>query len=358
MKHQLTLFCILCSTFLSAASALPAIPSLSPVPEIDGKPGDSGWKNALKIPFPKRKGNVFLGRSETHLFVAVQAEHGSIVNKVCSQVRHDSPVYDDDCLDFFFNASGGDKAYGQIIANVNGVIFDHIKDQLGRAFLNWDSGAKAKGSYGDDNFYIEMSIPLASLAPRGGKLGIAIGAYSRWNLRGEAVLGRYHHPETFTYFAVEPFPLQCLSAQWPAFAGEQTAKFELQNCSRETMKISGVLGKQKVAFQLAPGQKTSVEIPLFQQAEKECIHAVKFYQGKRLMLQLNRISMPRPLMNAALRSDILYHGEKVPLLLTINEKQTEPALIDCGPRSITCSYKGNTVEIPYQRIDSPWRNEK
>ena len=354
MKRLLTLLCGACCALGAAAAGLPEIPRLAAAPVIDGRPGDPGWANALKIPFPRRRGNAFLGRTATHLFVAIQAGHGSVKDKVCNLTRHDSPVYEDDCLDFFFNISGGRNDYGQIIANVNGAVFDHLRDEQRRAVPGWDSGAKAKGSYGDDSFYIEMAVPLAALAPRGGKLGVAIAACSRWNFNSEAVLGQYHRPETFTFFRVGPFPLQCLAAQWPVFGGEQQARFELQNCSGELLKIDGGFDGRKVAFQLAPGRKRTVEFPLFQEAGKECTHVLTLRQGERPVLQLTRILTPRPVMNAVLRSDILYREEKVPLQLVINEKQTAPVLIDCGEKSVRCSYKGNTVEIPFRRIDSPW----
>ena len=94
------------------------LPLLSPAPVIDGKKGDPGWKNAFTAPFKIKHGKIFLGRSATHLYVAVEVRHGNIEAAANNFVRHDSAVYADDCLDFFFTGAPGSETYSQIIANV------------------------------------------------------------------------------------------------------------------------------------------------------------------------------------------------------------------------------------------------
>ena len=191
------------------------LPLLSPAPVIDGKPGDPGWKNALAASFKVKQGKAFLGRSATHLFVAVEVKHGNLEAAANNFVRHDSAVYADDCLDFFFTGAPGSESYSQIIANVRGTVFDHHRDKDCRTDLTWDSGAEAKGSYGKDSFYIEMAVPLAALGCDRHKLAVAVAAYTSWNQQGEALWGQYHRPETVTLFELpDPFPVRVKERRW------------------------------------------------------------------------------------------------------------------------------------------------
>lgn len=352
MKHLWLNLLSFCCLSLAAAP----LNMLSPAPAVDGKPGDPGWKNAGKFTYSKRKATAWVGRTATHLFVAVESGHGAIANKVNACTAHDSPVYSDDCLDLFLNTSGG-KDYYQVIANVRGTIFDQYKDPDGRTFLSWDSGAKAAGSYGKDSFYIEMALPLASLDFSGGrrKLALAVGCYTKWDMNGESILGNYHQPETFTPFEIpDSYPVKVVSAVWPSYAGDQVCSFELKNLGGKTLDLAGEFNGKPVGMKLEPEQTRILKCVTRQTAGREKANTLILRSGGQEVVRLNRILIPKELLRVEPVSDLIYEGESLPLRIAINEKQTEPLLIRFSAGKIICTYKGIRKEIPYRTIPSPW----
>ena len=143
--------------------ALLALPLLTVALEIPFGEENALKNNEFSSGKSNRQASVRLWRDKLYLNVALWAEHHSLENRVANSTGHDEAVYSDDCLEVFIDAAGQKNAYYQIIANVNGAIFDHRKDDLGRPYRNWDSGAIAKGSYGKDSYEISLSIPLSSL---------------------------------------------------------------------------------------------------------------------------------------------------------------------------------------------------
>ena len=348
-------FLLCCLCFAGMTLAAVPLPFLESEPLIDGKRGAAEWKNALKTDFPKRKATAWIGRSSDRLYIAVESVHGAIENKSDFITGYDEPVFQNDNIDLFL-AIPGTGGYYQIIANVRGTIFDQYHNGFGRQNPAWDSGAEAAGSYGEDSFYIEVSIPLAALHPASGKLALAVGCYTQWNRSADSVLGKYHAPSTFTVFDIpEKYPVQIGSLGWPHFAGKQKLRAELKNISDRPLELTGTCNRIPVALKIPAGQSRILECSFWQKAGKEIKNILILYAGKRPVLHLSRCLIPKPILEASVLSDILWQGEELSLRVSVNEKQSEPVLISYAPNQVRCSYKGEEIVIPYKIIPSPWR---
>ena len=338
------------------ASGSAELPILSPAPVIDGKQGDPGWKNALTATFKVKQGKVFLGRSATHLFVAAEVRHGNIGAAANSCVRHDSQVYADDCLDFFFTGAPGSETYSQIIANVRGTTFDHRRDKDRRTDLAWDSGAEAKGSYGKDSFYIEMAVPLAAMGCDRHKLGVAVAAYTSWNQQGEALWGEYHKPETFTLFDLpDSFPVKVKERRWAYAGGMQSSFITLENSTSRDLLLKGSYNGTPLTVNLKARAVRELECRGDLPAGKEGRNTLSLSEGGRELVHVSRIFTPVKLLHAVPVSDLVYEGEPLRLKISVSEKNAGPVTVECFPGRAVCTYKGEKVEIPYKTIPSPWR---
>ena len=342
--------------FAAFVSVGAELPFLSPVPVIDGKKGDSGWGNALTAPFKGKPGKAFLGRSATHLYVAIEVKHGNIEAAANNCVRHDSAVYADDCLDFFFTGAPGSESYSQIIANVRGTIFDHRRDKDSRTDLTWDSGAEAKGSYGKDSFYIEMAVPLASLGCDQHKLAVAVAAFTSWDRYAEALLGKYHKPETFTLFELpDSFPVKLKTCRWAYAGGAQSSFITVENTTARDLLLKGSYNGAPLTVKLGPRAVRELECRSVLPAGREGCNTLSLSEGGREVLRVCRIFTPVRLLHVVPVSDLIYEGEPLCRKISVSEKNAGPVTVEYFPGRAVCTYKGEKVEIPYKTIPSPWR---
>ena len=332
------------------------LPLLSPAPVIDGKKGDPGWKNALTASFKVKEGKIFLGRSATHLYVAAEVRHGNVGAAANSCVRHDSQVFADDCLDFFFTGAPGSETYSQIIANVRGTIYDHRRDKDRRTDLAWDSGAEAKGSYGKDSFFIEMAVPLAALGCDGHKLAAAVAVFTSWDRHGEALLGQYHKPETFTLFELpDSFPVKVKERRWAYAGGIQSSFITLENTASRDLLLMGSYNGTPLTVRLKAHAVRELECRGALPADREGRNTLRLFEGDREILRVCRIFTPVRLLHVVPVSDLVYEGEPLCLKISVSEKNAGPVTVEYFPGRAVCTYKGEKVEIPWKTIPSPWR---
>ncbi|MBR4663897.1 MAG: hypothetical protein IKO93_08485 [Lentisphaeria bacterium] len=330
------------------------LPLLRPAPEITGKPGHPGWKNALRIPFKSGEAEARIGRSETHLYIAVDARHGAIDYKVNTLTGTDSPVYLNDCLEAFISPTGGKDLY-QIAANVNGAVFDQRRKAMGRGDVSWDSGTKAAGSYGRRSFYIEMAVPIMSLAPLNGGIRLMLNSYQRWRLRGEKVLGQPNRPDTFTTFLLpQQTPLELESAVLPKVSGQQTVQYRLRNSGTAELNLTGDCSGSPATVRIPPGQTAELKCPVLLKPEQENVIRLTLGENGRERIRVYRHVKPVKLFHAWLLSDILYEGEPVPVKIQVNEQPTEAVRVDFLKGKVRCRYKNEIIELPCQTIESPW----
>ena len=355
MKTFLIIFSLLLPACFVFAAELPL---LQPAPVLTGHPGGAGWEKALTVQFERRKAVARIGRSADFLFVSVESEHGCPEESVSNVTEHDGDVFADDCLDLFIDASGQRKDFYQIIANTRGVIFDHYRDELGRTRKSWDSGATAAGSYKGNSFYIEMAVPLAALAPQGGGIGLAIACYTRWNLFGDSVFGKYHRPETWTRFDISgSYPLALIATRASSFGGRQPYEFDLKNRTEARLELTGDINGQALQLAFEPGESQTLKVFVQQQTGVAAENRLRLFAGEHEVLRYTRRLTPKPLLTVVPVSDIVYHDEPVRLRINVHEPQTTPVTVEfCQEqKQASCTYKDATVIVPFETIPSPWR---
>ena len=98
-------FCIAALLGAALLGAAP-LPFLSPAPVIDGKKGDPGWKNALRVEkFNLSRGDTrwkttgLIGRTKTHICVAIFADYDDPSKVNNSFSGHDHEIYLDDVIE-------------------------------------------------------------------------------------------------------------------------------------------------------------------------------------------------------------------------------------------------------------------
>ncbi|NLF93712.1 MAG: hypothetical protein GX564_07465 [Oligosphaeraceae bacterium] len=388
----------------TAALAAPAIPILPCEPDIDGRPGDPAWEAAVcqtdfrstqeySSPYQAK---VWYGRNQTHFFAAFRCEHGDVANIVQKCREKDSAVYFDDCVEVFFDATGQRQDYYQILANVQGAIYDQYVDRHGRNIISWDSDARAAGSILEGEFYLELSIPLASLnfaGNRSGEIGLALCRTLNYYKDWKYVYGKYHQIDTWTRFALPvQLPLSLEDFQGSRFGGQHNWRFTVKNTLPQPLTLTGSFqasGEQELPLQLSlpagqsqeltfavqqpPGIRTEIRLLLQNRAEQ------------REVLRFYRAFIPEKLLDAIPLSTVLYRGEDFQAEVYINEApdaplQTQvltpdrrvireqkfqpdqrrshislPLGADLRQAIIILQYKGSSQDVKITTVDSPWR---
>ena len=398
MRYSILL--LLAAAYVLAA---PVIPVLTQEPNIDGKPGDPAWLEAAsesdfissRDDSSPYQAQVWYGRSQTHFFAAFLCQHGDVANIVQNCQEKDSAVYFDDCVEVFFDASGRCQDYYQVLVNVRGAIYDQYVDRHGRSSLAWDSDAKAAGSILKEQFYIELSIPLASMnfaENESGEIGLALCRTLNYYKDWKYVYGKYHEIGTWRRFALPlQIPLTLESFQGARFGGRHKWQFTVKNILDQPLSLVGsfqsdgeieqalqmiIPAKQShslnFAVQQYSGQKSEIRL-LLQDAVKQ-----------REVLHFYRAFIPEKLFDAVPLSTALYRGEDFQAEIYINElpdaalqvqlltpdrrlvlerefRLTQrhsslrlPLNVDLPHSIINLQYKGNSQNVKITLVDSPW----
>lgn len=348
-----------------------------------------GEDNALKTsdfsgPVSERQAGIRVWRDDTLLHITMWSQHPSLENKVAQFTGHDEAVYSDDCLDVFIDATGQQNAYYQVIANTNGAIFDHHKDDLGRKHVNWDSGAIAKGSYDQDSFEISMSIPLAALnlgTNPSREIGLAAASYVRHSREGLCAWGEYHQPKTWQRFII-PGEYPVILKSFKNFGGAGTQPFEaiIQNISAQPVELTGHFNASPIRkIKLHPGDTAVNKFLASHAAGEPTANILTLFSEGREVLRVTRKFTPVQLLQALLASPVRYATDSIRIRGRINEKPDAPLEVvlhsESGQkvaqfdltrpqfavtlppqlvRQIDCRYKGEVVNLPIETISSPW----
>ena len=185
-----------------AMIAAALLPMLERAPAIDGRLDETEWLGAGRIELSGScSGTVYFAQTEKDLVFAVKAKQRSREWRFATIRKHDANVYYDDSMDMFFSIPGR-SGYRHVIANTAGTIYDAEVDSLRKADLSWESGARARGSYGDEDetMTIEVAVPVDVIAPPEGLVGICVCYFVKWCYFSNDCLGSGHKPETFTVF--------------------------------------------------------------------------------------------------------------------------------------------------------------
>ena len=150
---------------------------------VDGKLEDSGWKNTEvlkdfwapdtehKAKFPTE---ARVGYDKDNLYIAVVCYEPNISGIVANAKKHDSNVWDDDCVEVFLDTNLDRKTYYHIIVNAKGVSCE----EKGRN-PKWDGKYAVKTSLTDKAWIAEFAIPWKTIGidtqPKAGmKLGLEL----------------------------------------------------------------------------------------------------------------------------------------------------------------------------------------
>ena len=198
---------------------------------VDGRLNEAAWRNAAtfeNFKFPwwvKGKREQTIARmlwDDRFLYIAYECEDAHVS---AEQTEHDSPVYQDDCVELFTAPNAKrPQDYFNIEMNVNGALLDeHHPDGPGEVKgPNWQSqgiqvATTVDGTLNDDSdtdhgWILEVAIPFANFEPATGKLQPSDGdvwhlnlnrlggkinpQFSQWS-SGTTARPEFHTPDTF-----------------------------------------------------------------------------------------------------------------------------------------------------------------
>lgn len=198
----------------------------------DSKPGtgllsNSFWKgippislidssyNAAKPPTHLR-----LAWTENALKVAItcfepkMSDLKALVTK--DNIKRESPIWEDDAVEVFFQPKGSEKTY-QFIINSNAALFDAMKEKSDvlNAGMSWESGAEVAVKRDKSSWIVEMSIPWKSLGIQRPEQGLEIFAniYRSRYAGGKLEVYSWAPIISGHFYAPEEFGILKLSAQ-------------------------------------------------------------------------------------------------------------------------------------------------
>ena len=184
---------------------------INTVPVLDGKLDEALWKSIKPMRIELNKdtaephkvgANLYLARHNGDLYIGVRCEEPLMAKNMDSGRREDSPVWDENCLDFFF-ATPEKKVY-QLVFNSLGTARTFRKE--GKVNTPWEAKAQVKTFRGKDFWSAEVKLPLSSMSSNKDFLGDIWGMnfcrvrvtvqpqeYSCWS----PTFGDFHRPERY-----------------------------------------------------------------------------------------------------------------------------------------------------------------
>ena len=200
-------------SFMMAANARKSgsTTRINTVPTLDGKLDEALWKGIKPMRIELNKdtaephkvgADLYLARHNGDLYIGVRCEEPLMAKNIDSGRRSDSPVWDENCLDFFF-ATPEKKVY-QLVFNSLGPARTFRKE--GKVNTPWDAKAQVKTFRGKDFWSAEVKLPLSSMSSNKDFLGDIWGMnfcrvrvtvqpqeYSCWS----PTFGDFHRPERY-----------------------------------------------------------------------------------------------------------------------------------------------------------------
>ena len=200
-------------SFMMAANARKSgsTTRINTVPTLDGKLDEALWKSIKPMRIELNKdtaephkvgADLYLARHNGDLYIGVRCEEPLMAKNIDSGRRADSPVWDENCLDFFF-ATPEKKVY-QLVFNSLGTARTFRKE--GKVNTPWDAKAQVKTFRGKDFWSAEVKLPLSSMSSNKDFLGDIWGMnfcrvrvtvqpqeYSCWS----PTFGDFHRPERY-----------------------------------------------------------------------------------------------------------------------------------------------------------------
>ena len=146
-------------------------------PTLDGKLGDDCWKTAGVIDNfslidgsgkPTAETKAWVTTDGINLYVAVECEEKLMGNIIANVRENQGAVYNDDCVEIFFDSDYSERDYYQICVNSLGYYY------TGGTKGAWMPSLKTAASRGDNRWTVEMAIPLTDLKKLGPIFGFNV----------------------------------------------------------------------------------------------------------------------------------------------------------------------------------------
>ena len=193
-------------------------PKAEPVPVMDGKLDDAGWKRA-----PLVSGFTFFGKDslvpvqtsfrvlwdEKNLYLGLHCDEPEIDKLSPVRYAHDEhAVFSNETIEFFVDPNHTHGVYYQLAFNVAGSLYDGEREAT-----VWNSGADVKAYVGDTFWSAEVAVPWGPLKAKPGP-GKVVGfnvnrdrnigekTWSTW----ARVQGGFHDPERFAHLVLSGTP--------------------------------------------------------------------------------------------------------------------------------------------------------
>jgi hypothetical protein len=263
-----------------AAAKQVSIPRLSAAPNCDGDLRDPVWAQAADLgPFTSMDGNgppsqqtrVRVGVDQTHLYFAVECQEESIAQITAGITEDGGPVWQDDCIELFFDPGLSRTSYRQIGINSLGkVSWNSPADPGWRPQILRGAAVDAAGK----RWNVEIGVPLSGLTLTANTFGLNVCRERRpleslelscWSPTG----GSFGTPERFgvattgdSYLSGYRLGRGCV--------GSNELELTLCNASGRERNLLALLNwrqqgstalyRQKGPFPLAPGQTRKVAI--------------------------------------------------------------------------------------------------
>ncbi|MFW6124886.1 MAG: sugar-binding protein, partial [Pirellulales bacterium] len=181
----LTVFCVsahagVVATRLGSASTRPAgrkrsaalpvgyVTTTAKAPAIDGAINEKVWADAAKVKLARKLNGsglapqpteVRLLRDKDTLYLAFRCKEPRVKTLKASRQSHDADLWSNDSVEVFLGTAEG---YYHFAVNPLGSTYDGRGKKK-----SWDSGFKAAGTVGNDEWTAEAAIPLRKMAGKG-----------------------------------------------------------------------------------------------------------------------------------------------------------------------------------------------
>jgi predicted phosphodiesterase len=143
-------------------------------PVIDGKIDESCWSVPVKRFFnwdggPMATDSVwfYFAYDERNLYLAARCQDRDIAGLVATSTEHDGPIYNEDCVGYFFQPDTTQGVINQIYFNPLGTAFDqkitYAMTGESSSDFSWNGTYEVKSQQNECEWTIEASVPLDQL---------------------------------------------------------------------------------------------------------------------------------------------------------------------------------------------------
>ncbi len=291
-----------------------AITRCKNAPVIDGKLDDDCWQTAgLMQDFsiniggkPKAQTKAWIATDGEKLYLATEAEEEFMSHITANISEKNGPVYNDDCVEFFFDPNLKMQGFYQLSVNPIGAIY------CGGTLGGWNPDVKVATQKGTDRWFVELSMPLKDLKLAGSSFGfnvcrerrpLEVFELSCWSPTG----GSFGQPARFGLASMGSTWIRSVNVD-TAIVGKGSINVSVINPNANDDELTvetawklldgkKVLAEEKATEKAVPGKKTAELVfptRLAQAGELEVMVTIKNAKGNQLEKQVVRREVKSP----------------------------------------------------------------